>query len=147
MERLNRTVCILCIASIMSLPLMAQNVTQNGMVREITHSAEDPVVPIEGVQVVVNGISSPKSDKTGKLAISIKRNEEGCFNIDDVRLPANHYYILATPAKGKKIFLSPNDLFIALITPEEKETISNEYYNDLWRKYCQTSSLKKNSML
>ena len=128
---------LLCLIGILSFhSTQAQVVQQKGSVRKITHSASDPVVPIAGVQVVVDGVSSPKSDKQGNLIISIKRNEENSYYLDDIRLPAGGpSYILAYPGRKKKLFLSPNELYIALISPEEKESVTKKIYTDLWRQY------------
>ena len=127
---------LLCLIGILSFhSTQAQVAQQKGCVRKITHSASDPVVPIAGVQVVVDGVSSPKSDKQGNLIISIKRNEESSYYLDDIRLPAGGSYLLAYPGRKKKLFLSPNELYIALISPEEKESVSKKIYTDLWRQY------------
>ena len=127
---------LLCLIGVLSFhTTQAQVVQQKGSVRKITHSASDPVVPIAGVQVVVDGVSSPKSDKQGNLIISIKRNEESSYYLDDIRLPAGGSYLLAYPGRKKKLFLSPNELYIALISPEEKESVSKKIYTDLWRQY------------
>ena len=128
---------LLCLIGVLNFhTTQAQVVQQKGSVRKITHSASDPVVPIAGVQVVVDGVSSPKSDKQGNLIISIKRNEENSYYLDDIRLPAGGpSYILAYPGRKKKLFLSPNELYIALISPEEKESVTKKIYTDLWRQY------------
>ena len=127
---------LLCLIGALSFhSTQAQVARQEGIVRKITHSASDPVVPIAGVQVVVDGVSSPKSDKQGNLIISIKRNEESSYYLDDIRLPAGGSYLLAYPGRKKKLFLSPNELYIALISPEEKATVSKKIYTDLWRQY------------
>ena len=127
---------LLCLIGVLNFhTTQAQVVQQKGSVRKITHSASDPVVPIAGVQVVVDGVSSPKSDKQGNLIISIKRNEESSYYLDDIRLPAGGSYLLAYPGRKKKLFLSPNELYIALISPEEKATVSKKIYTDLWRQY------------
>ena len=128
---------LLCLIGALSFhSTQAQVARQEGIVRKITHSASDPVVPIAGVQVVVDGVSSPKSDKQGNLIISIRRNEESSYYLDDIRLPAGEVpYLLAYPSREKKLFLSPNELYIALISPEEKATVSKKIYTDLWRQY------------
>ena len=128
---------LLCLIGALSFhSTQAQVARQEGIVRKITHSASDPVVPIAGVQVVVDGVSSPKSDKQGNLTITIRRNEESSYYLDDIRLPAGEVpYLLAYPSREKKLFLSPNELYIALISPEEKATVSKKIYTDLWRQY------------
>ena len=128
---------LLCLIGALSFhSTQAQVARQEGIVRKITHSASDPVVPIAGVQVVVDGVSSPKSDKQGNLTITIRRNEESSYYLDDIRLPAGEVpYLLAYPSREKKLFLSPNELYIALISPEEKESVSKKIYTDLWRQY------------
>ena len=52
--------------------------------------------------------------------------------------------MLASPSKGKRLFISANDLEVSLITPEEKEMEYKKRYELLKEKYEEQSlSLRK----
>lgn len=123
---------LLCI-----LPTVAQKRAQRGVVRMITHTARDPIVPVKGVQVVVNNVANKASGKDGRFTLSIAVNKEQSYSLTDVRVPKGSTLILASPSRKKKLFLSKNDLEVALITPEDKNTISKATYRKLLKKYNQ----------
>lgn len=113
----------------------AQTQVQRGIARMITRSASDPIVPVQGVEVVVGNIASNKSDKYGRFSMNIAKNREQSYTLADVRLPKGSNLLLASPSKKKKLFLSKNDLEVALITPEDKNTVSKATYRKLLKKY------------
>ena len=78
---------LLCFLLFLGLPLSAQTVSQQALVCKITHSANDPIVPIGGVQVVVNGVASPKSASNGQLQLAVRINWEKSYTIEDLRMP------------------------------------------------------------
>lgn len=113
----------------------AQTQGQRGIARMITRSATDPIVPVQGVEVVVGNVASSKSDKNGRFSMNIAKNREQSYTLADVRLPHGSNLLLASPSKKKKLFLSKNDLEVALITPEDKNTVSKATYRKLLKKY------------
>ena len=135
--KLINTIFVLLILSALCTSSTAQVVRQNGIVRKITHSKTDPVVPVEGIRVIIDGISSGNSTAKGRFSISLKRNGSIPYSLDDVRVPKNKNFILAYPELKSKIYASKNDIVIAMITPDEQERISKENYNRLFRKYRQ----------
>lgn len=113
----------------------AQSSIQRGIVRKVTHSKTDPTVPVKGVKVVVNNISSKASDGDGLFSLNISRNKNNSFALQDVRIPKDKNYVLAYPSISDKLYLSKNNLVIALITPEEKTQLANQNFKVLLKKY------------
>ena len=124
------------VASFTMTTAVAQNAEQQFIVRKITHSANEPTVPIQDVGVVVDGLSQ-KSNSSGKLSLQIRLNSQRDYLLDDVRVPQGSTYILAYPQLKEKIFLSRNAQVIAMISPEEMDTIAKNNYKRLLRQYRQ----------
>lgn len=124
-------IMFLCIGS----TSFAQTAVQNGLVRKITHSKTDPTIPVSGVKIVVNNLSSNASNKSGLFSLRIKSNYNKSYALQDVRIPKDKNYILAYPSISDKLFLSKNKLVIALITPEEKNQLFKKNYRKLLNKY------------
>lgn len=115
---------------------MAQVYTQKGVVRKITRSASDPFVPVQGVQVVVGGEANKASDKDGRFSLAVKVTDKALsYTMTAVRIPQGSKYMLASPSKSKRLFVSANDLEVSLITPEEKEAEYKKRYEVLKEKY------------
>lgn len=129
---------IILIASIYCTSISyAQTSVQKGIVRKITHSKSDPTIPVKGVKVVVNHVSSNASNAAGMFSLKLKTSYNKSFILQDVRIPKESNYVLAYPTLSEKLYLSKNNLIIALITPTEKEQISNENFKALFKKYHQ----------
>ena len=144
MSRL-RLITVFLFAVFMVLGVTAQVHTQKGVVRKITRSVSDPFIPVQGVQVVVSGQANKASDKNGRFSLEVKVTDKaGSYTLTAVRMPQGSKYMLASPSKGKRLFVSANDLEVSLITPEEKETEYKKQYELLKEKYEEQSlSLRK----
>jgi len=122
-------------ASCVCFTATAQTKVQHGVVRMITHSGTDPIVPVQNVQFIVNQVSCKPSDKNGRFSLSVRLNREHSYTISDVRLPKGSNLVLASPARKKKLYLSNNDLVVTLVSPEEKHTVKMAAYRKLKRAY------------
>ena len=144
MSRL-RLITVFLFAVFMVLGVTAQVHTQKGVVRKITRSVSDPFIPVQGVQVVVSGQANKASDKNGRFSLEVKVTDKaGSYTLTAVRMPQGSKYMLASPSKGKRLFISANDLEVSLITPEEKEMEYKKRYELLKEKYEEQSlSLRK----
>ena len=144
MSRL-RLITVFLFAVFMVLGVTAQVHTQKGIVRKVTRSASDPFIPVQGVQVVVSGQANKASDKNGRFSLEVKVTDKaGSYTLTAVRMPQGSKYMLASPSKGKRLFVSANDLEVSLITPEEKEMEYKKRYELLKEKYEEQSlSLRK----
>lgn len=144
MSRL-RLITVFLFAVFMVLGVTAQVHTQKGVVRKITRSVSDPFIPVQGVQVVVSGQANKASDKNGRFSLEVKVTDKaGSYTLTAVRMPQGSKCMLASPSKGKRLFVSANDLEVSLITPEEKETEYKKQYELLKEKYEEQSlSLRK----
>ena len=144
MSRL-RLITVFLFAVFMVLGVTAQVHTQKGIVRKVTRSASDPFIPVQGVQVIVSGEANKASDKDGRFSLKVKVTDKaGSYTLTAVRVPQGSKYMLASPSKGKRLFVSANDLEVSLITPEEKETEYKKQYELLKEKYEEQSlSLRK----
>ena len=140
-----RLITVFLFAVFMVLGVTAQVHTQKGVVRKITRSVSDPFIPVQGVQVVVSGQANKASDKNGRFSLEVKVTDKaGSYTLTAVRMPQGSKYMLASPSKGKRLFVSANDLEVSLITPEEKETEYKKQYELLKEKYEEQSlSLRK----
>lgn len=144
MSRL-RLITAFLFAIFMVLGVTAQVHTQKGIVRKITRSASDPFIPVPGVQVVVSGQANKASDKDGRFSLEVRVTDKaGSYTLTAVRMPQGSKYILASPLKGKRLFVSANDLEVSLVTPEEKDMEYKKRYELLKEKYEEQSlSLRK----
>lgn len=142
---INISRCFLLMAILFHvIPNFAQRRVQRGVVRMITHTATDPIVPVKGVQVVVDNVANNASDKNGRFTLNISVNKEGSYSLTDVRVPKGSALILAYPSKKKKLFLDNNDLEVALISKEEKDMVKKANYQTLLEKYkIQTKNVYK----
>ena len=140
-----RLITAFLFAIFMVLGVTAQVHTQKGIVRKVTRSASDPFIPVQGVQVIVSGEANKASDKDGRFSLKVKVTDKaGSYTLTAVRVPQGSKYMLASPSKGKRLFVSANDLEVSLITPEEKETEYKKQYELLKEKYEEQSlSLRK----
>ena len=140
-----RLITVFLFAVFMVLGVTAQVHTQKGIVRKVTRSASDPFIPVQGVQVIVSGEANKASDKDGRFSLKVKVTDKaGSYTLTAVRMPQGSKYMLASPSKGKRLFISANDLEVSLITPEEKETEYKKQYELLKEKYEEQSlSLRK----
>ena len=140
-----RLITVFLFAVFMVLGVTAQVHTQKGVVRKITRSVSDPFIPVQGVQVVVSGQANKASDKNGRFSLEVKVTDKaGSYTLTAVRVPQGSKYMLASPSKGKRLFISANDLEVSLITPEEKEMEYKKRYELLKEKYEEQSlSLRK----
>ena len=140
-----RLITVFLFAVFMVLGVTAQVHTQKGIVRKVTRSASDPFIPVQGVQVIVSGEANKASDKDGRFSLKVKVTDKaGSYTLTAVRVPQGSKYMLASPSKGKRLFISANDLEVSLITPEEKEMEYKKRYELLKEKYEEQSlSLRK----
>ena len=140
-----RLITAFLFAIFMVLGVTAQVHTQKGIVRKVTRSASDPFIPVQGVQVIVSGEANKASDKDGRFSLKVKVTDKaGSYTLTAVRVPQGSKYMLASPSKGKRLFISANDLEVSLITPEEKEMEYKKRYELLKEKYEEQSlSLRK----
>ena len=140
-----RLITAFLFAIFMVLGVTAQVHTQKGIVRKVTRSASDPFIPVQGVQVIVSGEANKASDKDGRFSLKVKVTDKaGSYTLTAVRVPQGPKYMLASPSKGKRLFISANDLEVSLITPEEKEMEYKKRYELLKEKYEEQSlSLRK----
>ena len=140
-----RLITVFLFAVFMVLGVTAQVHTQKGIVRKVTRSASDPYIPVQGVQVIVSGEANKASDKDGRFSLKVKVTDKaGSYTLTAVRVPQGSKYMLASPSKGKRLFISANDLEVSLITPEEKEMEYKKRYELLKEKYEEQSlSLRK----
>lgn len=113
----------------------SQTRVQRGVARMITRTAADPIVPVQGVQVVIGNVASKATDKNGRFSLSVPVNSEQSYMLADVRIPKGSKLVLASPAKRKKLFLSKNELSITFVTPEDRDAVSKATYRKLVRKY------------
>lgn len=120
---------------LVTMATSAQTQVQRGIARMITRSVNDPVVPVAGVQVVVDGVANKASDNNGRFSLNIKVNQEQSYSLTDVRLPKGSKLMLASPSKKKKLFLDNNDLEVSLISKHEKDMVSKANYDKLREKY------------
>lgn len=122
----------------------AQTRVQRGIARMITRTAADPIVPVQGVRVVVGNVATQASDKNGRFSMNITANHDGSYTLGDVRLPKGSKLTLASPSKGKKLYLSKNDLAVTFITAEDRTAVSRATYKRLLSKYnAQAEKLRK----
>ena len=140
-----RLITVFLFAVFMVLGVTAQVHTQKGIVRKVTRSASDPFIPVQGVQVIVSREANKASDKDGRFSLKVKVTDKaGSYTLTAVRVPQGSKYMLASPSKGKRLFISANDLEVSLITPEEKEMEYKKRYELLKEKYEEQSlSLRK----
>lgn len=91
------------------------------------------------------GEANKASDKDGRFSLKVKVTDKaGSYTLTAVRVPQGSKYMLASPSKGKRLFISANDLEVSLITPEEKEMEYKKRYELLKEKYEEQSlSLRK----
>lgn len=113
----------------------AQTKVQRGVARMITRTATDPLVPVQGVQVVVGNVANKASDKSGRFTMNIAVNREKSYQVTDVRMPKGSTLLLASPSKKKKLFLDNNELEVSFISQDEKSMVSRANYKKLLRKY------------
>lgn len=122
----------------------AQTKVQRGIARMITRTAKDPIVPMQGVQVVVGNVANKASDMNGRFSINVPLNSEQSYKLAAVRLPKGSKLILASPAKGMKLYLSKNELAVTFITAEDRDAVSRATYKKLLNKYnAQAEQLRK----
>ena len=140
-----RLITAFLFAIFMVLGVTAQVHTQKGIVRKVTRSASDPFIPVQGVQVIVSGEANKASDKDGRFSLEVRVTDKaGSYTLTAVRMPQGSKYILASPLKGKRLFVSANDLEVSLVTPEEKDMEYKKRYELLKEKYEEQSlSLRK----
>ena len=94
--------------------------TQQFMVRKITFSAQDPIVPISGIFVEINNVKF-RSDTEGAFVANIPISNDLGFNISNVHAPG---YILSVPEDlSKRVYLSSNPIVIVLA---DIEAVKNE---------------------
>ena len=96
-------------------------------------------------KLLCRGQANKASDKNGRFSLEVKVTDKaGSYTLTAVRMPQGSKYMLASPSKGKRLFVSANDLEVSLITPEEKETEYKKQYELLKEKYEEQSlSLRK----
>lgn len=124
--------------------VLAQTKMQRGIARMITRTAADPIVPVQGVEVVVGNAASKASDKNGRFTLNVTASRDGSYTLAAVRLPKNSKLVLASPSKGKRLYLSKNDLAVTFITTEDRNAVSRATYKKLLSKYnAQAEHLRK----
>lgn len=123
---------------------MAQTKLQRGIAHMITRTAADPIVPVQGVQVVVGNVANKASDKSGRFSMNVPLNSEQSYRLVDVRLPKGLKLILASPSKNKKLYLSNNELAVTFISAEDRDAVSRSTYKRLLNKYnAQAEKLRR----
>lgn len=67
---------IICILALLflAMPTFAQKRVQRGVVRMITRCAEDKIVPVSGIQVVVGNEACKESDNKGRFSLNVALN-------------------------------------------------------------------------
>lgn len=139
-----RNIFIALILALVVSNASAQTKVQRGIARMITRTASDPIVPVQGVQIVVGNVANKASDKNGRFSINVQLNSEQSYRLATVRLPKGSKLILASPAKGKKLYLSKNELAVTFITAEDRDAVSRATYKKLLNKYsAQAEKLRK----
>lgn len=126
---------LLAAAILFLLPATAQTTTQHGVARMITHNAKDPVRPVSNVRIVVGNSASKASDAQGRFTLNITKKRDNSFTLTDVKLPKGSKLILVSPKRNAQLHLSKNDLEVAFITSEERQTVSSATYQRLVNKY------------
>src|SRR5574344_2255856 len=118
MNKWNYLIFLILITLITSNAI-AQVYTQKGIVHKITRSSSDPIIPIEGVQVIISGEANVASDKNGRFTAKVKVDKERKFLFTDVRMPKGSAYFLALPGKGSRQEWNNSDFHVVLSYQDE----------------------------
>src|SRR5574344_3105887 len=113
MKQYNSIIFLLIVLFIPSIT-NAQVYTQKGIVHKITRSSSDPIIPVEGVQVIISGEANVASDKNGRFTAKVKVDKERKFLFTDVRMPKGSAYFLALPGKGSRQEWNNSDFHVVL---------------------------------
>ena len=101
--------------------------TQQFLVRKITFSADDQIVPISGVSVEINQARF-RSDQAGQFTANIPVSNDMGFYISNITAPG---YIVSIPEDlSKKIYLSSNQYVIVLADINAVKNERDRIYNN-----------------
>ena len=112
---MKRIVALTILLSIFTFSCYAQKIsTQKFVVRKITFTADDQIVPISGVNVEINKANF-RSDKNGQFLANIPVGSDNGFYISKISAPG---YIVSYPEDlTQKLFLTSNQFVIVLADP------------------------------